>query len=47
MITNLYDVMRNPKDFHDPERFNPERFIDENGKYFEKEEVCPFGVGRF
>ncbi len=47
MITSLYDVMRNPKVFPDPERFNPERFIDENGKYFEMEDVCPFGVGRF
>ncbi|XP_072037041.1 cytochrome P450 2U1-like [Amphiura filiformis] len=46
LVSNIYGVMRNPNMFPEPDQFKPERFIDVQGKYFEREEVCPFGVGR-
>ncbi|XP_072035945.1 cytochrome P450 2J4-like [Amphiura filiformis] len=45
IVSNIFAVMKDPKVFPEPDRFKPERFINEHG-YFEKEEVCPFGVGR-
>ncbi|XP_072035376.1 cytochrome P450 2U1-like [Amphiura filiformis] len=46
IVSNLYAVMRDPNMFPEPDQFKPERFINDEGKYFEREEVCPFGVGR-
>ncbi|XP_072046398.1 cytochrome P450 2B19-like [Amphiura filiformis] len=46
IVSNLYAVMKDPIAFLEPDRFNPERFINEAGEYFAREEVCPFGVGR-
>ncbi|XP_072035329.1 cytochrome P450 2U1-like [Amphiura filiformis] len=46
IVSNIYAVMRDPVAFPEPGRFNPERFINEAGEYFAREEVCPFGVGR-
>ncbi|XP_072035941.1 cytochrome P450 2U1-like [Amphiura filiformis] len=46
LVSNAYAVMRDPIAFPEPEQFRPERFIDENGEYFEKSEVIPFGLGR-
>ncbi|XP_072035377.1 cytochrome P450 2U1-like [Amphiura filiformis] len=46
LVSNLYAVMRDPNMFPEPDQFKPERFINDEGKYFEREEVCPFGVGR-
>ncbi|XP_072035944.1 cytochrome P450 2U1-like [Amphiura filiformis] len=46
IVPNLYAVMRDPISFPEPDQFRPERFIDENGEYFESGRVVPFGVGR-
>ncbi|XP_072035387.1 cytochrome P450 2U1-like [Amphiura filiformis] len=46
IVSNLYAVMRNPNTFTEPDQFKPERFINDEGKYFERKEVCPFGIGR-
>ncbi|XP_072036216.1 cytochrome P450 2U1-like [Amphiura filiformis] len=46
IVSNIYAVMREPNIFPEPDQFKPERFINDEGKYFEREEVCPFGVGR-
>ncbi len=40
-------VMKNPKLFPNPERFDPGRFLSEDGRRFEPSPyVVPFGVGR-
>ncbi|XP_072047972.1 cytochrome P450 2U1-like [Amphiura filiformis] len=46
IVSNAYAVMRDPTAFPEPNQFRPERFIDENGEYFEKSGVIPFGLGR-
>ena len=46
IVSNLYAAMKDPDVFPEPDEFKPERFIDEKGQYFEREEVCPFGVGK-
>ena len=32
-MSNLHFIMRDPTQFQDPEVFNPERFIGEDGRY--------------
>uniref|UniRef100_A0A914QHS1 Cytochrome P450 n=1 Tax=Panagrolaimus davidi TaxID=227884 RepID=A0A914QHS1_9BILA len=39
-------VLMNEKYFPEPEKFRPERFLDENGKFFQPPELIPFGVGK-
>ena len=41
----LYTVHKDPKIFPNPEKFDPERFIDENGKLINASLVIPFGIG--
>ena len=37
--------MHNPENFRNPENFDPERFLDENGRFQTDVRVCPFSVG--
>ena len=39
-------VMKDDRYFKDPETFNPERFLDEHGKFFSPPELIPFGIGK-
>ena len=45
LISNLRLFLRDPKSFPEPEKFNPERFLD-NGKIKKIEQFVPFGVGK-
>jgi cytochrome P450 len=38
--------MNDPEYWRDPEVFNPERFLDDRGKFTPDERVVPFGTGR-
>ena len=39
-------VMFDERYFKDPHTFNPDRFIDANGKFFSPPELMPFGIGK-
>ncbi|KAL3650936.1 hypothetical protein CASFOL_007339 [Castilleja foliolosa] len=47
VMINVWAIGRNPESWHDPEKFEPERFervdVNYNGNYFE---FIPFGAGR-
>ena len=43
----LWNVHRDPQTWPEPEVFKTERFLDDAGKVVKKEELIPFGVGRF
>ena len=45
-IANITKFHMDPEVFPSPEIFQPERFIDENGKYKKNEQVVPFGIGK-
>ena len=46
IIFNLDSVLKDPDIFENPLQFNPERFIDADGKVFRPKEFIPFGIGR-
>ena len=47
LITHqICTVLKDERYFKDPEIFNPERFLDENGKFFSPPELMPFGIGK-
>jgi cytochrome P450 len=43
---SLYHVMNDPEHFNIPRVFNPDRFLDANGKFLSEERVAPFGIGK-
>ena len=42
----LYHMMRDPDYWSDPDTFNPERFLGENGKIVKEERFVPYGIGK-
>ena len=46
ILLNLDSVLKDPDIFENPEQFNPERFLDSDGKVFWPKEFIPFGIGR-
>ncbi|KAF7634323.1 hypothetical protein Mgra_00006289 [Meloidogyne graminicola] len=46
LIPQISTVLFNEKIFPEPEKFIPERFLDENGQFKRIEENIPFGVGK-
>ncbi|CAP22547.1 Protein CBG01255, partial [Caenorhabditis briggsae] len=46
VIAQISTVMLDEEVFPDPYKFNPDRFIDENGKLKKVEVLCPFSVGK-
>ena len=47
VLSGLYFIMNDPTYFKDPEKFNPERFIDpETNKFVPNKRVIPFGLGK-
>ncbi|XP_030594643.1 cytochrome P450 2U1 [Archocentrus centrarchus] len=46
IFANLWSVHRDPTVWDDADRFNPARFLDNEGKLLRKECFMPFGIGR-
>jgi len=44
---SMYGVHKDPQLFPDPEKFDPERFLDENGSVVKANLVIPFSMGRY
>jgi cytochrome P450 len=47
VMPNLSYIVNNPKVFPNPEKFNPDRFLDSQGKYIKNEHNIIFGTGTF
>ncbi|KAL8188147.1 UNVERIFIED_CONTAM: hypothetical protein K2H54_062164 [Gekko kuhli] len=45
VITDFRSVLRDPKKWETPEKFNPNRFLDKDGQFVENEAFLPFGAG--
>ncbi|XP_076817174.1 cytochrome P450 2U1-like [Clavelina lepadiformis] len=45
VICNLWAIHNDPEYWNEPEKFKPERFIDENGEFVKSYHVIPFSVG--
>ena len=41
----LYHMMRDPDYWTDPDTFNPERFLGEDGQILKEERFVPYGIG--
>ncbi|MCL4123022.1 UNVERIFIED_CONTAM: hypothetical protein GTU68_036057 [Idotea baltica] len=46
VFSNLYSCHMNPKIWSSPEKFDPSRFLDAEGKLTKNNNFMPFGVGR-
>ncbi len=46
IFPNLHRITRNPKVFSDPNTFNPNRFIDDNGNYKKNDHNVAFSIGK-
>ena len=45
VMSNLYAVHRDERVWDEPDRFDPSRFLDENGRIIRKEQLIPFCIG--
>ncbi|KAK9401390.1 cytochrome P450 2J5-like [Crotalus adamanteus] len=45
IIPDLRSVLLDPEQWETPEKFNPNHFLDKDGKFIEREEFLPFGIG--
>ncbi|KAL7991091.1 hypothetical protein Chor_014521 [Crotalus horridus] len=46
IISDLRSVLLDPEQWETPEEFNPNHFLDKDGKFIEREEFLPFGIGQ-
>ncbi|XP_058043383.1 cytochrome P450 2J2-like isoform X2 [Ahaetulla prasina] len=46
IIPDLRSVLLDPEQWETPEEFNPNHFLDKDGKFIEREEFLPFGIGQ-
>uniref|UniRef100_A0AC34PX29 Cytochrome P450 n=1 Tax=Panagrolaimus sp. JU765 TaxID=591449 RepID=A0AC34PX29_9BILA len=42
----MSQIFNNDKYFKNPDKFDPERFLDKTGKFFSPPELIPFGIGK-
>ena len=46
LFPNIYSASIDPQHWDDPERFNPERFIDAKGNFKKAEAFVQFSAGK-
>ncbi|XP_026547346.1 cytochrome P450 2J5-like [Notechis scutatus] len=46
ILLDLRSVLLDPEQWETPEEFNPNHFLDKDGKFIEREEFLPFGIGQ-
>ncbi|XP_007445348.1 cytochrome P450 2W1-like, partial [Python bivittatus] len=46
IIPDLRSVLLDPEQWETPEEFNPNHFLDKDGKFITREEFLPFGIGQ-
>ncbi|XP_069059706.1 cytochrome P450 2J4-like isoform X1 [Pleurodeles waltl] len=46
ILANLSSVMYDPKYWEEPQQFNPNRFLDEDGKFVNQKAFLPFSAGQ-
>ncbi|XP_014672810.1 PREDICTED: cytochrome P450 2C19-like isoform X3 [Priapulus caudatus] len=46
ILANLTAILNDPKHFPEPEKFRPERHLDERGAFVQNEALIPFSIGR-
>ncbi|XP_060539020.1 cytochrome P450 2J2-like isoform X1 [Pantherophis guttatus] len=44
IVPDLRSVLLDPEQWETPEEFNPNHFLDKDGKFIEREEFLPFGI---
>ncbi|KAL5007307.1 hypothetical protein ScPMuIL_016113 [Solemya velum] len=45
VVPNLESVLSDPEIWENPDQFSPERFLDENGRCIQRDELIPFSLG--
>ncbi|XP_039196454.1 cytochrome P450 2J2-like isoform X2 [Crotalus tigris] len=45
ILPDLRSVLLDPEQWETPDEFNPNHFLDKDGKFIEREEFLPFGIG--
>ena len=45
VLSNIHYIVNNPEVFPEPAKFNPDRFLDANGKYVKNDHNIIFGIG--
>ena len=45
ILANLWAVHNNPNDWHEPEKFIPERHLDKDGNFIKSNKIIPFSIG--
>ncbi|XP_026579211.1 cytochrome P450 2J2-like [Pseudonaja textilis] len=46
IFPDLRSVLFDPEQWETPEKFNPNNFLDKDGKFIDREEFLPFGLGK-
>lgn len=48
VVANLTACHRDPKHWKNPDKFDPEHFLDDNGKFVEdRDGFVPYGIGKY
>jgi cytochrome P450 family 2 subfamily U polypeptide 1 len=45
IMPNMYSVHHDPKYWPNPDKFDPGRFLDDDGKVIKRDELIPFSIG--